>query len=518
MTRWTTNVLRTVALLALLIAGRAELPAATADPTAAVPTNGAMVKWLEARAVQRAGRAELQRGAEKDRLVRATAAVKIALEVVEKAKAERVAGQDALFKRMCAFIDYLDPTQVDKVSSAAMALPPEPAMSDAKALHGWAVYADPKCQALVQATEKLGQKALDFGVFDIAHDCLNQVLTFNPDNQSLRKALNFTKAGARWYGPKDMEAVRAGLQWDDKLGWTMAKEAARYAKGDFFDLQDKRWTTLEAAQLAHTPFEKGWRIDTEHLEVSGNAPLADLVDVANRLEQFYAQIFASYTGFFAKEKGDVKLIFGLLDHERLLVSVAKDKEDYRKNLPASISAGWSAGMWIPAVNSSFFYAGPKEVIYHEFTHQILHVFSHGNQSPAWLCEGVAVYTQSPHYDRNGAMQLGVLAENQRVRSYFAERKAGTAISLEQIMALTDGREWAAASDPGPNYAAAGAVVEFCMEGESRRYRADFIDYLRDSYLGTTMGRTLADYLNLNRQSLAQAYEKWLSADGTSASP
>jgi hypothetical protein len=501
-------------LLALACAGRAELACADAASSAAIPTSGAMQKWLEARAVQRAGRAELQRGAEKDRLERAAAAVKISLEMLEKAKADRVAGQDAQFKRMCAFIDYLDPTQVGKVASVVEALPAEPAMSEAKALKTWAAYADPKWQALVGPTEKLGQKALDFGVFDIAHDCLDQVLTFNPDNPGLRKALNFTKAGGRWYGPKDMDAVRSGLQWDDKLGWIVAKEAARYAKGDYFDLQEKRWTTMEAAEAAHATLDREWHLLTEHLEISGNAPLAALVDVANRLEEFYAQIFASYAAFFAKDKSDVKLIFGLLDHERLLVSVAKDKADYRKSLPSGVDPGWTAGMWIPAVGSSFFYAGPKAVIYHEFTHQILHVFSHGNQSPAWLCEGVAVYTQSPHFASTGAMQLGVLADNYQIRMYFDQRKAGTAISLEQTMALTDGRVWASAPDPSVNYPAAGALVEFCMEGEGRKYRADFIDFLRDSYLGTTMGRTLPDYLNLNRQAFAQAYEKWLASDGT----
>jgi hypothetical protein len=513
MDRWMGPVLRAALLIALALAGRIELSCADSTATAAIPATAAMQRWLEARAVQRAGRAELQRGAEKDRIERAAAAAKIALEVVEKAKSERVVGQDDLFKRMCAFIDYLDPTQVGQVSRVVVALPPEPAMTDAKALRSWAAYADPKCQALVLPTEKLGQKALDFGVFDIAHDCLDQVLTFNPDNPGLRKTLNFTKAGGRWYGPKDMEAVRSGLQWDDKLGWIVAKEAARYAKGDYFDLQEKRWTTLEAAEGEHATLDKEWRILTEHLEISGNAPLHDLIDVANRLEEFYGQIFASYAAFFAKDKSDVKLIFGLLDHDRLLVSVAKDKADYRKSLPTGVDPGWTAGMWIPAVGSSFFYAGPKEVIYHEFTHQILHVFSHGNQSPAWLCEGVAVYTQSPHFDRNGAMQLGVLADNRMIRNYFTQRKAGTAITLEQIMALTDGRVWASASDPSANYPAAGALVQFCMEGEGRRYRADFIDFLRDSYLGTIMGRTLPDYLNLNKQAFAQAYEKWLANDG-----
>jgi tetratricopeptide (TPR) repeat protein len=504
---WSRFVPRWLALVCLLGACvQLEAASTQAPPPLA---NAQMQRWLDDRARLRAGRAGLTQDAARDQLERGQKALKIALEVVAKAKDNRVPGQDALFVRMGAFITRLDPTLATTLSDAAQALDKEPASADPKAVRAWATYVDPKRALFVQPTERLGQRALDLGVYDIAHDCLDQVLTFDPDHPGLRHGLNLTKSGDRWYGPKDIEVVKAGFTWDDSLGWVLAKERARYERGDYYDLQERRWGTLEAADQLHAARDKPWLLRTEHLDIRGNASLKQLVDVGNRLETFYGEIFASYSSFFAKDRSDVKLIFGMLDHDRLAVSVARNQEDYRASLPSGVDAGWSAGMWIPAANSSFFYAGHQEVVYHEFTHQVLHVFSHMNNGPAWLVEGVAVYSQSPRFE-NGGMRLGILSENRQVMRYFTQRTAGRALTLEQIMALTDSVAWGAAAEPDLNYAAAGALVECCMEDHARAYRADFIDFLRDSYLGQTMGHSLSDYMGISHDALHDIFEHWVA--------
>ncbi|MBA3938417.1 MAG: hypothetical protein H0X38_13220 [Planctomycetes bacterium] len=487
--------------------------------TAASPgdPNPASQRWLDAREVQRKGRASLHKDAEADKVERAKKAVKVALELVAKARDLRVPGQDAFFARVTAFIGRLDRAQAETVTAALKDLPAEPANADAKLVREWTSFMSGRRTTLMKPTETLGDKALGVGVYDIAHECLDEVLAFDPDSPGLRKALNLTRVGERWYGPKDMELVKAGLVWDDKLGWIVAKEAARYAAGDYFDVQAKRWTTLAEANAAHATLDKEWLVQTEHLEIRGNAPLAALVGSANALEGFYAQIFAAYCAFFAKEKGDVKLIFGLLDHPRLLISIASDKDSYVKSLPSGVAAGWSAGMWIPAANSSFFFAGPKELMFHEFTHQILGVFSGHGGAPVWVVEGAAVYTQSPTYDADGRLVLGVPEKNRDIRRYLAEVKSMSAMPLDQLFAI-DYAGWLAAKDPGAQYAAAGAVVQFCMEAERRRFRADFIDYLRDAYLGQTQGHAVWDYLGMTRAGFASSFASWAEGGGKSGDP
>ena len=468
-------------------------------------------KWFDQREANRKGREGMYKGAAADRADRGKKVAVLALEIVKKAAEVRVPGQDLLFARIVTFIERLDPLQAAVVAQAHKELPAEPATAEAKDLKLWEKTLKTKLPALTKSTEVLGQKALDVGVTDIAYDCLQQVLAYDPDHVSLRKTLNQTKVDGRYYGPKDMDFVKAGARWDIQRGWINAKDAARYENGDYFDLQSKNWTTLTQANALRSELAKQWVIQTEHLEIRGTAKLTELVEVANHLEEFYAQIFASYALFFSKGKSDVKLIFGLLDHPRLVVNIAKDPAAYKLSLPSGINAGWSAGMWVPAVGASFFYAGAMEVTYHEFTHQILDVFSQGCKAPVWIVEGIAVYTQSPTYV-GSQLTLGAIAQNHRIKSHFSLLAAGKSLSFDQLLAL-DHSTWSAAKDPGSQYAAAGALAQFCMEAEHRRYRSDYIDFIRDSYLGQTQNHTLWDYLGMTRANFLYAYHAWEKSTG-----
>ena len=468
-------------------------------------------KWLDQREANRKGREGMYKGAAADRADRGKKVAALALELVKKAAEVRVPGQDLLFARIVTFIEGLDPLQAAVVAQALKELSAEPAVAEAKDLKLWEKTLKTKLPTLTKSTEVLGQKALDVGVTDIAYDCLQQVLSYDPDHVSLRKALNQTKVDGRYYGPKEMAFVKAGARWDTKRGWINPKDIARYENGDYYDIQSQSWTTLNEANTLRSDLTKQWVIQTEHLEVRGTAKLAELVDVANHLEEFYSQIFASYALFFYRGQSDVKLIFGLLDHPRLVVNIAKDPAAYKLSLPSGTDAGWSAGMWIPAVGGSFFYAGPMEVMYHEFTHQILDVFSHGSQAPVWIVEGIAVYTQTPTFV-GSKLTLGLIAHNQMIREHFSRLAAGKAMTFDQLLML-DHSTWGSAKDPGPQYAAAGALAQFSMEAEHRRYRSDYVEFIRDAYLGQTQNHTLWDYLGMTREAFLYAYHAWEKTTG-----
>jgi hypothetical protein len=463
-------------------------------------------KWFATRAANRKAREALYAGAAADRVERAKKASVVLNDLIKTAEKSRVPGQDADLATMVTFIERLDPTLVADLQTKIKALPPEPAMVDEKLSKTWTRTYDSKRAAFTKPTESLGQKALDLGVNDIAFDCLQQVLKFDPDNASLRKALNQTKVGERYYGPKDMLFVKAGLRWDNKLGWIVTKDAARYDKGEYFDIQSKKWTTLEAANQLRSSASDQWIIQTEHLEIRGTAKLEQLVAAANHLERFYAQIFANYSLFFSKDKNDVKLIFGLLDHPRLVLNIAKDPDAYKASLPDGVPAGFSAGMWVPAKGESYFYAGPLSVMFHEFTHQILDVFSGGSQGDVWVIEGVAVYTEAPKYS-DSELQLGDLSKNGHIRSHLRRLLEGKAMSLDKLMALTH-QSWSKSNDPGAQYGAAGTLAQFCMEADSRKYRSDYVEFVRDSYLGVVANRTLWDYLGLSKDDFISRYQSW----------
>jgi len=480
---------------------------------AAEPLSAATQRWLSERTVQRKERATIITAAEADRRDRAAKAAKQLEELFKRAAESRVAGQESQLSALITGIHSIHPDPVKGFKERLAALGPVPEAPAPAAIRAWTKVLADKRSAMTKPTEQLGQRALEAGVLGIAHQCLEQVLTIQPDHAGLRKNLRQVQIDGRWYGPREQEIAKSGLRWDQRLGWIVGKEAAQYADGRYFGLDTKQWTTMAAADAGHRTWAKPWVIKTEHLEVRGTAELSKLVEVANRLEEFYGRIFGSYSGFFAGGKGqarDVRLIFGLLDHPPLVVNVAYDKADYPASLPNGISAGWTAGMFIPSASASFFYAGPQEVLYHEFTHQILHMFTNGNQAPVWVVEGVAVYTQAPTFV-DGRMVLGRLAGNSHLLHQLRLIADKKEMSIDEILDFTSYQAWSEATDPGPQYSAAGMLVQFCMEAEGRRYRDDFIDYLRDAYRGETNERAVWLYLGLDRPTMIAAYKTWQEA-------
>ena len=476
----------------------------------AVDTTAKDLEWARTREQARTARVDMAKGAAQDRVARAGKAAAVVAALLEKAPANGAGRDDRDLGDLIAGVRFLAAPAAAPLEAALKALPEAADPAKAKA---WRLLVEAKRADVLRPTERLFKQALDGGVLTVARDCVDQVLVFWPDDRDLRRNLGQSEHAGRWYGPRDMALVSQGMVWDEKLGWVVEKDRSRYGKGDYFDLQEKEWTTLSEADTAHGVAAKPWIIQTEHLQIQGTAHLADLVDVANRLEEFYGQIFAAYCGFFvrpgAKQGADLKLLFGMLDHPRLVVNVAKDAAGYRASLPPGVSAGWSAGMFISSTRQSYFYTGYVSAIYHEFTHQILHIFTGRDQGPAWLVEGAAVYTQAPVFV-DGHMRLGALDENVHLQAFIKQQRAGKALTLPQVLALDGFNAWSGSATPALNYPAAGSVVQFAMEAEGRGYRADFIDFLRDSYVGQTGGHRLWEYLGLDRPAFDKQYQAWVA--------
>ncbi|MFM2090347.1 MAG: hypothetical protein RLZZ127_836, partial [Planctomycetota bacterium] len=373
---------------------------------------------------------------------------------------------------------------------------------------GWAADLQRVRGRILKPLEETAARALKAQVPDIAHRYVSHVLAFHPDHPVLRRNLGLVRVGERWLGPRDLARSRAGLAWDAELGWIVVKDQARYRAGEYFDLQAKRWTTLPAADAAHAALADPWIVETEHLHITGTAPLRELVATATRLEAFYTQIFAAWSRFFGNDPDDMRLVFGLLEHEPLRIHVARDKDLYQAAVRAAGSdPGWSAGMWIPRVGSSYFIAGSETTTYHEFTHQVLGVFTGRERAPAWLVEGAAQYAEAPDW-QDGELVLGVLERNRDILRHLDAVRENRQLDIERLLAIDDGETWSAAADPHPQYRAAAAFAWWCMEADGRRWRDDFTDYLREAYRGESAGRGLWDYLGLTRAEMLRRYREW----------
>lgn len=484
------RLLPPTALLAIL------LPLGAAQPDE--------LRFRQERLQLREQRMELRAQAAADRARRAAHAEEVILGLIDDARANRVPGQDAQFATMVRALRRLDPAVAERVAAAAAALPGEPASAERRAAQAWERAHGQAMRKILERTGRLLNRAVDMRLNDLAYEFLREILTFDPDRAPLRRQLGQTLVDGEWLGPFAAGMAEQGLRWDHELGWMAPALRERYDRGEYFDLQENRWTTLAEAEAAHARMDDPWVIRTAHLELRSTLPLADVVAIADKLEEFYAQVFASLAGFFTKGKADYELILGIAEHEPLVVHVYRDQAQYRQARPDS--PAWSAGQFDSGDRASFFYGRIDSVMYHEFTHQILHIFSGTNRAPAWLVEGIAVYAEAPVFE-DGDMRLGDLAANRNVRSHLRAARRGEQLPLDRLLELETGDRWRAAVEPGPQYDAAGALAWFGMEAGERRYRADFVDFLRDSYLGLAR-YPLWSYLGMDRQAFVEAYGAW----------
>ena len=476
----------------------------------AAPAAHAADDFTAARDALRHQREDVAKGAEKDRADRAGRIANAIGGLITLAANDRVPGQDEAIGQLLDGLALLDADQEKMLRVRLAALPPPPDTVTPVSKRTWETALENRRDSMLAPTRRMVQRAIDLGVPDLAGDLLRQYLTFYPDAPVVMRNLGLTNVHGHWYGPHEMDLVNAGLAWDDRLGWIVEKVKKRYEKGDYFDLDRQEWTTLDQADADHSQLDHPWTILTEHLEIHGNAHLVDLVDAANRLERFHSQVFTAYADFFSGEgkHADLPLIFGMSNHPRLVVNIERDKEDYARSLPATISAGWSSGLFVDGpLPASYFYAGPSEVLYHEFTHQILATYGERNHAPSWLVEGIAVYSQAPVFSR-GNLTFGQYTHNQHIANYFSLLRDHHAVPLDALFAITTGAAWRAAANPAANYAIAGAFAQFAMEGANRRHRADFIDFLRDSYNEHSGDHTVWDYFGMSKAELLEEFTEW----------
>ena len=284
----------------------------------------------------------------------------------------------------------------------------------------------PHHRSVVRANRRTAEPIDSAQANDLAFEFLTELLTLDPNREALRKQLGQREHNGQWLSAFEYGMARRGLEWHSTYGWIPVGQEARYKAGEIFDANRRRWMDAEAADRAHSTLDRPWVIRTEHILINCTAPLAVGVEAADKLERFYRQIFATYSGFFTQGRNDYRLILGLAEHPPLQVWIYRDKAQYLQALPSAPE--WSAGLFVPRDDVSHFFGKVDSTMYHEFTHQIFDVFANGNDSLPWVTEGVAVYTELPRFDDQGRLQVGDASRSTRVRAYRRSFLNGTAVT------------------------------------------------------------------------------------------
>lgn len=490
-----------------------------------VPSSAVGDRWSDERAEGRRAREELRETALADRAARAGhAQAQIAALFDRIANGGIVIAGDDLWQ-LLAGLSRLSPDHLGDLPKRLREMNVKAEVSDAAGQQALAATR----AAVTDRPWELLRKSVEAGNVALATDFLWEVLYFDPDYQPIRSALGQQKVNPdkvqelatvkitgelvekmpeiadlhpnrHWFSAFDADRLKEGYWWDTRYGWIDAHYPDRYEKGYVYDLQRTQWAMLDDANAYHARPGRDWQVRTEHLLVMGTARLESLVQVATQLEALYDAIFTAFPSFFSDSRRvDVmRYALGLAEHEPFEVWVYATHAEYVQRANA---VGWSGGIFNPSTGKAYFFGGPSQTMYHEFTHQVLHVLTGGNRSPSWLTEGIAVYTQSVTFGLRGASFPGAARDG--------------SWSIDELFKLRRGDDWYRAVETaqrkhGPSpYGPSGSLVTFAMRHADGTLRSDFVDYLRDSYRGRTGSREVWDYLGMSQPQFKEAHARWL---------
>lgn len=375
----------------------------------------------------------------------------------------------------------------------------------------WKERYNKKFAPILKQLKQVIQKLVKHGIYSRIKQFVKIVFSFDPDNQYFRQKLGFQKYNGEWLNRFRYKMAKKGLIWHRKFGWIIRKNKKKYSKRRYYDLQRRKWTSLTEANKYHGKISNMWKLRTEHLQFKSTAPLKMLTRTAGLLESFYNGVFVAFTPIFLELQGvqnPIKLVFGKLGRQRPhRIVYLKNKKQYLKQ---ATSTRWSGGMYIPRRNKSYFYGKPQYKMFHEFTHQLLRETIRSNQAPSWLTEGVAVYAQHPmNLFNNKPLKFGQFLKDKHLKTFLKLLQKGKHYPVKKLLKITNNASWKNISKKteGANYSTAGALTWFCMEIENRKYRRDFLDYVRDSYYGRA-SNPFWEYMGMTRSQFFDRLNKW----------
>lgn len=330
----------------------------------------------------------------------------------------------------------------------------------------------------------------------VGYDLLQLALIVNPQSSRAFKGMRYKKVDDQWLRPWDARLRRKGFQYDQSIGWYRGEKK----DGQYFDGPSGRWRDLKEANDQHGKARDPWVFRSEHFILRSTAPLAETQEVLRRLEAFYLQLFRQFDFFFAP-KGDAVTVFGLAKKQPLEVFYYNSRAQFLAH--AKPGSQWAAGFYRPASHASYFYSMPGDwtTLQHEIVHQILGENTPGiNIADRWLVEGTAVFMETAYFDKDGRLQLGTLDKHERPARYRKQLLDNQSpLSFSQTLKLITGDQWGS-GDVSSHYTGAGAIVNFLMTFDNGRYRGNFLNLVRDSYIRNGV-HDLEHYFGLSVETL-----------------
>ncbi len=347
----------------------------------------------------------------------------------------------------------------------------------------------------------LATACMKLGLFTRAFDLVNKVIEADPDHKRARDILGYVldPASKKWI--RKWEALTARKNFLTEEGWIKKEDKQKWDQG-LREYQGKWVSREEEERIRKRNTYNMFSVESEHFRVETNLGRKQGWEYAELLEDFYAEFFRFYLGFFDQAAGANLLFVSARNKKKHLVKVFPTREDYltfvkaeKNNLKLAVeSAGFYAS---PERCSYFYYADRAETLftlYHEVTHQLFAETKPGQQGSKgnnWVVEGIASYMET--WEKvDGKWKPGHKIASERLQNARQFLAANPNWSLSSFLAVDneefhkDGR--------GLNYALSAALCHFLMHAQGELYREPFIQFISAYYEGKVVEDSLGRFI------------------------
>lgn len=356
-----------------------------------------------------------------------------------------------------------------------------------------------------------------------AYEIIYATLRENPDHESARALLGHARYESQWHPASTVRRLEKGEVWHNRFGWLPADRVTRYEQGKRF--HRGRWISVEKDRKLHDKMARGWRIETDHFDVTTNHSLEAGVALAKQLDRVYNawfQLFAPYHTTSAELK---KLVRSQRPSRRTTIQhkvlYFRSRDEFIQHMgPQQPGIDRSLGIYKPSDRTAYFFAGEDQdpgTVLHEATHQLFQEASKAKRKIAqtanvWIVEGIACYMESLQAGGSGG-EGGF----DTVGGYDVARLPGARIRLLEdqfyvpLAELTRLNATSLRKHPraATVYTQAAGQATFLMHYDGGRYRRALIEYLRAIYASRDRADTLAQATEQDFNTLDQQYREFL---------
>ncbi len=352
-----------------------------------------------------------------------------------------------------------------------------------------------------------------------------RTLVFDLNHADARRVLGYEKYDDKWAGTYSIRQMKDGFVWHPKFGWIAADDVEKYEAGE--RKVGKRWITAKEDAKRHATIADGWRIRTDHFQVTTDDSREAAAELATRLEATY-QAWLQLCGAFFIEPVELQKRFAGKESSSyrskpFQVIYYRTRAEYNDALiRKQPRIGMTLGIYFDDTRSTHFFAGRDQdagTITHEAVHQFFQestraARSVGGLANAWVLEGIACYFESlmPIELADGlrGFSVGTTNAGRLPAAYKRCIVDGFYVPLAELsqMGTSDLQRH---KDIAKLYSQSAGLATFFMHYRDGIYRPALLEFLQLVYAGRDKPTTLQDVTEVSFADLDAQYREYLES-------